>query len=179
MMKLRVIEVEAPAEEIASAHEILAALRGEGERVVPAAGGNGLVPTGLPGEVAAHVRKRAGNGDRGRRVESWITDVLAWGTTEAKLGDSTNGRSPDGHTRYVLMYNVGPHHYGAFAYVFPRQGVVRLRLTADHSKGFAQAKVTKHKTYGVVVSLMTDEGYRQALELAKEALAGVQPDEVG
>jgi hypothetical protein len=175
-MKVKMIEVEGSAEELANAPEILAALRGSSS---DGAGDNGkevgITASGLSKELTDYIRRRAGTGEMGRRVESWVAEVLSWGTTESILGTTTNKRSPDGYVRYVRLHNVGPHKFGAFAYVYARRGTVRLRVTAKQAQGYDQAMIGKHRTYAAVISLMTDDGYKQALDLARVALAGVQP----
>jgi hypothetical protein len=179
-VKVRIIDLEGPAEEIAKVPELLEAIRGSSHGSIPqvdgiddkrnGSGGHSLET--VPKEISDHIRVRAGTGDSGKRIEAWLAEILSWRTTEVRIGKSK--RSSNGRSSYLLVYNLGPHHFGAFAYVRPTQGAVTFRLQAEQASGFDRA-IVKEGKYGVTVPIVTDEGYRQALDLAQIALEGVQP----
>lgn len=65
----------------------------------------------------------------GGHVEAYVRRVLDLGEVVIEIGTSQS--SKDGHGDYLLVYNAGPRHYGAVAYVNAKNGGLTLRLTRD------------------------------------------------
>jgi hypothetical protein len=185
-MKVRIVEVEGSPQELAEMPELAQALTGhptasaldEEEASNGGAGRLAYSPNGaLPKELRDYIAVRSGSRERAATVESWVTEVLSWGTTEAQIG--TSKTSSDGLGNYVRLYAKGPRYFGAFAYVTPGRGKVTFRLSAKAAKGFdhvALRKVQPGTGYEVTVTLDSDEARREALELAQKALAQVQEE---
>ena len=138
------------------------------------------VPQPVAGELAPelqdYISGRAGSRGRTKVVKEWVGDVLAWGNTEVEIGRSRT--SADGYNDYLMLYNTGPHHFGAFAYVYPGTAKVNFRLLRGEveGKGFRHAMVRDVRPgtgYEVTVLLKSKEAAEEALQLAQVALEGV------
>jgi hypothetical protein len=179
-MKVRMFEVEGSPEELSALPELRQALLAVGPSepnprglrdTPPEESPNGF---GMSDELRDFIAQRAGNPRRAATVQRWVDEVLSWGT-EPVLGHSRN--SSDGLGNYLMLYAGGPRRFGAFAYVRPGNGNVKLRLDAAAAKGFQHAhvrNVQSDNSYQVIVTLNTDDAYQEALKLAEKALREVQ-----
>jgi hypothetical protein len=130
------------------------------------------VTSQLPQELRDFIAGRAGYPAKADIVQRWVVDVMAFGATY-RLGTSKN--SPDGLNSYLMLDNLGVRHFGAFAYVHPAQARVELRLSPEDADGFQHATHRNvENPYKVIVSLTSDEAYKEALQLARKALEQVQ-----
>ena len=173
MMRVRVIDVEGTAEELASSSELLELLRGgvaEGVAGIPEAPKpetTDRTSSQLPDDLRDFIVSRAGAQGRATIIQQWVDEVIAWGVSY-QLG--TSQASPDGLNNYLLLYAAGPRHYGAFAYVHPSQTRVTFRLARADADGCQHATFRDIKAgtvYEVMVSLTSDEAYQEALQLAR------------
>lgn len=186
-MKIRLLDWEGTTDELAAVPELREALASFGgtksepgsEAVIddePVFEASGIDSAGeLPKDIRDFIKVRAGNVGRAEIAQRWVTEVLGWGTTEAVIGSSKT--TSDGLNNYLMLYWKGPRHFGAFAYVMPGIPKVIFRLSAPKAEGFEHVtlrNVKKGTGYEVTVILNSEEAYKEALELARKALSGVQ-----
>jgi hypothetical protein len=179
MMRVRVIDVEGTAEELASSTELLELLQGGAAETVADIPVSTKPETTdrtsqVPEELRDFIVSRAGAKGRAAIIQRWVDEVMAW-SVSYQLG--TSKASPDGLNNYLLFYAAGPRHYGAFAYIHPSQTRVTFRLDRTDADGCQHATFRDIKAgtvYEVMVSLSSEEAYQEALQLARKALKRVQ-----
>lgn len=189
-MRISWLDVEGSAEEIAAVPEISKALAGLTKRnfvAIEAPIGRSeaeralvLRERTLNDDIQGFIKGRAGNEHRAQITSRWVEEVLSWGNTEAALG--TSSKTADGFNTYLMLYWTGPRDFGAFAYVFPGIPKAMLRLTRKDAEGFRHVVLREVKAgtgYEVTIPLNSEDAYREALELAKVALARVQSKREG
>jgi hypothetical protein len=110
-------------------------------------------------------------------VESYIRRVLDLGGTEVELGTSKS--STDGRADYLLVYDAGPRHYGAAAYINARNAGLTLRLKKEDMDGFSDARVKLRNVqsqngYQVNCPVTTPDAIHLAVKLTELALDKVR-----
>ena len=184
-MKIRLVEFEGTADELAGVPE-LRHLLGKGEiasawtdrphtgpieaakdreaRKTPDAGGRYDL---IPSNVMETLRARAKSDQLMDLSARFINDVLEWGEVTIKLGQSS--KSTDG---YAWNIRVGRKGGPTFALVDARRSSVIYRLREDvvEACSFAFArKVRPDAAYRVKLRLDSTEALGEAMLLAKEA----------
>ena len=202
-MKIRSVEIEATLDEVDAStvlSQLVARLAGE-----PAVGDTDTVtvedgdadkavaeqtaaeaaetpaesPNAVPGvatEGQSTVRGLLGKNRAGDHFVRFLAETIGWPHV------NVHGIKPKGHvtgtpldySRYLRVRKQGSQ-YGGFAYAYPVDGWVSLRLnfaTEDDKNAVApDAKLTPkgHREYGVGITITDDSTLKQAIELAHMA----------
>ena len=173
-MRIRVLEVEAEADEVKQVPELVDLIRrlgppqavveaGEPERARPQVGEGG------DSAVDRFIVERGVGNPNVALVDEFVRLVLEFGEVEVSLGRSKS--SPDRLGPYLMLKHTN-HQVGAIAYVTPGNGNVGLRLDREWAEGrrYAKpAKVQDHDRYQVRVVLTEPAAVDEAVELAREA----------
>jgi hypothetical protein len=111
------------------------------------------------------------------QIEAYICGVLSLGGTEVEFG--TKKSSKDGLADYLLVYDFGPRHYGAVAYVNAKNAGLTLRLTKDDVADVTDPSVKPRNVqqgngYQVNCPVKTPEATELAVKLTQRALDKVR-----
>lgn len=109
----------------------------------------------------------------GGHVEAYVREVLDLGEVVIEIGTSQSSR--DGHADYLLVYDAGPRHYGAVAYVNAKNAGLTLRLTKDdvadlHYPHIKLRDVQGSNEYQLNCPLKSRDAIDVALKLTERAL---------
>jgi hypothetical protein len=143
------------------------------EEPLPAGDGQTIAGTDFEDEavVRSFIYGRAREPRIGGRVDAYVRQVLDAGV-EVEIGSSKT--SKDGRGDYLLVYDAGPRHYGAVAYVNAKNGGLTLRLTkddvADVSDQVKFRDVDLRNVHQVNCPLTTSDAIELALKLTQRAL---------
>ncbi len=173
-MKIRVLEVEAGADEVKQVPELVDLIRRLGPpQAVEAAGApeGAASQEGEAGDsaVGRFIVERGVGNPNVALVDEFVGRVLEFGEVEVGLGKSKS--SPDGLGPYLMLKHTN-HRVGAIAYVTPGNGSIGLRLDREWAEGrryAKEAKVQDHDRYQVRVVLTEPAAVDEAVELAWEA----------
>jgi hypothetical protein len=113
----------------------------------------------------------------GEHVEAYVRKVLDLGGVVIEIGTSQTSR--DGHADYLLVYNAGPRHYGAVAYVNAKNAGLTLRLTrndvADLSDPHVKFRdVQGRNGYQINCPLKSPDAIDVAVKLTERALGKIR-----
>jgi len=188
-MKIRVLEVEGTAEEIASSDVAQRLLQNlpptihveteddsDDEDTTQVAGTPRRRVPGVPPEGQRAVKnslKDCGNPENFMR---FLEEVLSWGDVDLHGVKPKGSRAgePVEYTRYLRLKKQGSR-LGAICYVHPYNGGVHLRLAFDSEEALHEAAPTASvyrsgsEAYQVWAETGTDEELKDALELARRA----------
>jgi hypothetical protein len=128
-------------------------------------------------EISSFIAARARTQAVGEQVAAYTRGVLGLGGTEVAFG--TSKASKDGRADYLLVYDSGPRHYGAVAYVNAKNAGLTLRLTKDDvadidDPGLKTRDVQDRNGYQVNCPVKTSEAIELAVKLTQRALDKVR-----
>jgi hypothetical protein len=169
-MKARVFEFEGPPEQVAA---VIKALQAEGIHPTSLDPGADTHNTDvdLPTEVVRWLDSKNPPSDRRRRVEAFLSELLAGGDVRVKIGASS--KNADGLANRASLYKIDKKG-AAFAYLGSK-GKLWLRLPKDTPlNGFSKAQprnvTPPHDSYGIMVVLESEDGVTDAMKLSRLAL---------
>lgn len=110
-------------------------------------------------------------------VETYVRRVLDLGGTEVEPGTSRS--SAGGRADYLLVYDAGPRHYGAVAYVNAKNAGLTLRLTKEDVSDLSDVlvkfrNVQSENGYQVNCPVTTPNAIDLAVKLTQRALGKVR-----
>lgn len=113
----------------------------------------------------------------GEHVEAYVRKMLDLGDVVVDIGTSQS--SKDGHADYLLVYNAGPRHYGAVAYVNAKNAGLTLRLTKDdvaevHDPHIRFRDVQGRNGYQINCPLKSPDAIDVAVKLTIQALVKIR-----
>lgn len=128
-------------------------------------------------EISSFIAVRARNQGVGEQVAAYVRGVLSLGGTEVAFGTSKVNK--DGRADYLLVYDSGPRHYGAVAYVNAKNAGLTLRLTKEDvadiaDPGVKARDVQARNGYQINCPVKTPAAVDLAIKLTERALDKVR-----
>jgi hypothetical protein len=128
-------------------------------------------------EISSFITARARTHGVGEQVVAYVRGVLSLGGTEVAFGTSKVNK--DGRADYLLVYDSGPRHYGAVAYVNAKNAGLTLRLTKEDvadvaDPGVKSRDVQERNGYQVNCPVKTPAAVELAVKLTQRALDKVR-----
>lgn len=173
-MRVRLIDVEGTAEELASFAPLLDLMSSawrptEGRSPDTSRDGHeGL--SRLPRQVIEVLENRGPAAPAREAVHAFLTAVFEWGDVDIRIGRSR--RSEDGLAPMLRLHRRGSP-YGAFVYLGVRGANLKFRLAASTDlEGFQYARsrdVQEDDPYGIALRLISPEALSEAIRLARVA----------
>jgi hypothetical protein len=165
MARIRIIEVDADAEELAGL-DIERLLR---EHAMTRTDEGRVAAQdqtkAIPSEIREYIDRKANQREHDFFVR-FVAAILEWNAVRAEL---SGGTERDGEPRAILVRRL-PQEKGAFAIVYPRLGRVAFRLPAGAAAQSPLAiMVPRGRMYQVRVLLTSQEATDAAVQLARQA----------